>query len=227
MADKEHVKRLRQGIEEWNAWRQDKPTIRPILSRADLRGADLSDAYLIRAILSGANLSRADLNGADLSGADLFCADLSRAILSRANLRVAILSRAILSRADLNGAYLEGANLDGARLDETIFADIDLTSVIGLETCHHHGASIIDHRTLEKSKSKPLPLRFLRGVGLPDNLIEYLPSIFNQAIQHYSCFISYSAKDQDFADRLHAELQNKGVRLLVCTARSADRRRNT
>jgi uncharacterized protein YjbI with pentapeptide repeats len=187
MADKEHVKRLRQGIEEWNAWRQDKPTIRPILSRADLRGADLSDAYLIRAILSGANLSR----------------------------------------ADLNGAYLEGANLDGARLDETIFADIDLTSVIGLETCHHHGASIIDHRTLEKSKSKPLPLRFLRGVGLPDNLIEYLPSIFNQAIQHYSCFISYSAKDQDFADRLHAELQNKGVRLLVCTARSADRRRNT
>jgi isopentenyl diphosphate isomerase/L-lactate dehydrogenase-like FMN-dependent dehydrogenase len=51
-----------------------------------------------------------------------------------------------------------------------------------------------------------------RGVGLPDNLIEYLPSLFNQAIQHYSCFISYSAKDQEFANRLHAELQNKGVR---------------
>jgi len=28
----------------------------------------------------------------------------------------------------------------------------------------------------------------------------------------YSCFISYSTKDQEFADRLHADLQNKGVR---------------
>jgi TIR domain len=74
------------------------------------------------------------------------------------------------------------------------------------------GASVIDHRTLEKSKFKPLPLAFLRGVGLPDNLIEYLPSIFNQAIQHYSCFISYSSKDDEFADRIHADLQNSGVR---------------
>jgi hypothetical protein len=28
----------------------------------------------------------------------------------------------------------------------------------------------------------------------------------------YSCFISYSTKDQEFAERLHADLQNKGVR---------------
>src|SRR3712207_9185947 len=28
----------------------------------------------------------------------------------------------------------------------------------------------------------------------------------------YSCFISYSSKDQEFAARLHADLQNKGVR---------------
>jgi TIR domain len=33
-----------------------------------------------------------------------------------------------------------------------------------------------------------------------------------RAIQHYSCFISYSSKDEDFANRLHADLQNKGVR---------------
>ena len=57
--------------------------------------------------------------------------------------------------------------------------------------------------------------RFLllsRGVGLLDNLIDYLPSLLNQPIQFYSCFISYSSKDQKFADRLHADLQNKGVR---------------
>jgi hypothetical protein len=81
-----------------------------------------------------------------------------------------------------------------------------------LETCDHAGPSNIDHRTLQKSD--PLPLAFLRGVGLPDNLNDYLPSLLNQAIQHYSCFISYRANndDEEFAKRLHADLQNKGVR---------------
>ena len=49
-------------------------------------------------------------------------------------------------------------------------------------------------------------------MGLPDNVIDYLPSLLTTAIQHYSCFISYSSKDQAFAERLHADLQNKGVR---------------
>jgi hypothetical protein len=53
---------------------------------------------------------------------------------------------------------------------------------------------------------------FRRGVGLPDRLIEHLSSLLNEAIQHYSCFISYSSKDRAFAERLHADLQNKGVR---------------
>jgi hypothetical protein len=57
-----------------------------------------------------------------------------------------------------------------------------------------------------------LPLPFLRGVGLPDNLIDYLPSLANRPVQFYSCFISYSSKDQAFAERLHADLQAKGVR---------------
>jgi hypothetical protein len=60
--------------------------------------------------------------------------------------------------------------------------------------------------------SKQLPLSFLRGIGLPDSLIAYLPSLLNQAIQHYSCFVSYSTKDQEFVERFHANLQNKGVR---------------
>ena len=43
-------------------------------------------------------------------------------------------------------------------------------------------------------------------------MIDYLPAIFTKAIQFYSCFISYSAKDQEFAERIHADLQSKGVR---------------
>jgi hypothetical protein len=140
--------------------------------------------------------------------------------LRRADLRGAILNRAILANADLTGAnlwganlhcaFLVGADLSRARLFDTLFVDTWLTSAEGLETCHHIGPSIIDHRTLQNSG--PLPLVFLRGVGLPDNLIDYLPSLLNQPIQFFSCFISYSSKDQKFADRLHADLQNKGVR---------------
>jgi hypothetical protein len=82
--------------------------------------------------------------------------------------------------------------------------------VHGLEACYHQGPSIIDHRTLAKSGS--LPLTFLRGCGLPDQYIEYLSSVFNHAIQFYSCFISYSTEDQAFTQRLYADLQNKDVR---------------
>ena len=39
-----------------------------------------------------------------------------------------------------------------------------------------------------------------------------MPALLNQAIQFYSCFISYSTMDQAFAERLHADLQSKGVR---------------
>ena len=43
-------------------------------------------------------------------------------------------------------------------------------------------------------------------------MIAYLPSLFKKAIQYYSCFISYSTKDEVFTERIHADLQNKGVR---------------
>jgi hypothetical protein len=185
------------------------------LSRANLRGANLSRAHLRGANLSGANLGGAHLRDAHLSAANLSGAELAYANLSDANLGDADLSAANLSDADLRGANLRGANLRDANLTEaklgrTIFGDVDLTSVTGLETCIHGGASAVDHLTLQKSGS--LPLSFLRGVGLPDSLIEYLPSLLSQAIQHYSCFISYSAKDDEFAKRIHADLQNSGVR---------------
>jgi len=115
-----------------------------------------------------------------------------------------------LNSTVLQYADLSRANLTHATLGETVFASVDLTSVIGLETCHHLRPSIIDVQTLQQSGSLPLP--FLRGIGLPEPLIDYLPSLFNQAIRYYSCFISYSTKDQEFAERLHADLQNKGIR---------------
>jgi len=92
----------------------------------------------------------------------------------------------------------------------TVFGDTNLTAVQGLETCVHLGPSILDHHTLVCSG--PLPLAFLRGCGLPEALIDYLPSLLNEPFQFYSCFISYTSKDYAFVKRLHADLQNKGVR---------------
>jgi hypothetical protein len=34
----------------------------------------------------------------------------------------------------------------------------------------------------------------------------------DKVIQHYRCFISYSSRDQEFAERLHTDLQNESVR---------------
>jgi uncharacterized protein YjbI with pentapeptide repeats len=78
------------------------------------------------------------------------------------------LSAADLSTANLIGANLSAADLEGAALYETLFADVDLSTTKGLD-----GPSIIDHRTLQRSGR--LSLAFLRGCGLPDKLIDYLP----------------------------------------------------
>jgi hypothetical protein len=152
---------------------------------------DLSEADL-----RGANLSRADLGLADLSGANLSGSDLSRAALGRAN----------LSRADLSGA-----NLSMARIVVTIFSNNDLSSVIGLDSVIHYGPSTIGIDTLYKLGTK-IPEVFLRGCGVPETFITFAKSLVNSPIEFYSCFISYSSRNQDFAERLYADLQSKGVR---------------
>lgn len=226
MANPEHLALLQQGVEAWNKWRQANLGIeKPDLHGANLSGTDLRVADLRETDLHGANLSRTDLRWADLRGSDLRVADLSAANLDEANLSGANLLMANFSMANLGWVDLSGANLSMANLlmadllmadlhrtilQNTIFSGVNLTGVRGLDTCHHERPSHLDFRTLQQSG--PLPLAFLRGCGLPDPLIDYLPSLLNQPIQFYSCFISYSSKDEDFAQRLHADLQNEGVR---------------
>ena len=95
-------------------------------------------------------------------------------------------------------------------IDRTNFCEVDLSTVRNVDKCIHRGNSYLDYHTLEKSKY--LPLNFLRGCGLSDNYIDSLPSLFQQPLQFYYCFISYSTKDQEFAERLFSDLQNAGIR---------------
>lgn len=61
MDEGEHLSKLREGVDAWNAWRVQNPDKVPFLKGADLQHADLREA----------NLKGADLEGADLSGANL------------------------------------------------------------------------------------------------------------------------------------------------------------
>jgi hypothetical protein len=242
MANQSHVARLRKSVNAWNNWRMENRKIHPDLIGASLEGSNLEGADLRISNLSGARLTEANLTGADLTEAELIGANLEGAILLRANLIKTCLRLANLSNADLRhasllntdlsdadlsrtklvDASLIGTNLARANLDEAdltdagisqiIFSDNDLSTTKGLETVRHGWASTLGVDTIFQSAGK-IPLSFLRGAGVSEIFIEYLPSLVaTGAIQFYSCFISYSTKDQEFADRLHADLQNKGVR---------------
>jgi len=47
---------------------------------------------------------------------------------------------------------------------------------------------------------------------VPDEFIAYIGSMMGRPIEFYSCFISHSTKDQEFAERLYNDLQGNGVR---------------
>ncbi len=206
------------------------------LAGAHLSGARLNGAVLTQADLHSSDLTRANLSGADLTGADfrralltsaaMFRVELTAARLDHATLSGAFLIMARLEMANLQGADLSGsslmnvsfakANLDGtvfngARMESTVFADTSLERASGLETVIHSGPSTIGIDTLYRSNGL-IPEEFLRGAGVRDDMILLARSLPAQRTAFSSCFISYSAKDQEFADRLYLDLQAHGVR---------------
>ncbi|HLG15638.1 MAG TPA: toll/interleukin-1 receptor domain-containing protein [Blastocatellia bacterium] len=189
------------------------------LSNADLKEAELNDANLISAKLDGAILTDAELVGATLTNArlrftDARDADLTLADLSDATLRGANLCYAAFYATLFRRTQVADSDFTNARIESAVFADTDLSEVRGLESVRHRGPSEITVSTLYKSAGK-IPEAFLRGCGVPDDFITFIPSLFSaeKAIQFYSCFISYSSKDQDFAERLHSDLQSKHIRV--------------
>lgn len=242
MANPEHLEMLMQGVEQWNSWREEKREkqdyLVPDLSGTDLSGmhlvnadlyeatlrdTDLSRARLNGAFLNLANLSRARLNGADLNRASLRGAFLNRADFTDAKLYFADLGKANLGGAELKGATLTGTNLDGAYLAKanllsvtmlgTMFGAVDLSECENLKSIKHIGPSSIGIDTIYKSRGN-IPEKFLRGCGVPEDFIVQIPALVAaiHPIQFYSCFISYSSKDEEFAKRLYNDLQSEGVR---------------
>jgi hypothetical protein len=237
MANEEHLALLRLGVKEWNLWRIANKNINPNLSGANLSGANLNKANLREVDLSTAVLFRTNFFGADLHKADLSQADLRQASLSMVRLHQAILRQANLHGANLSGADLREANLYKTSLREadlstadlsqadlrkveftnsifgyTRFADVDLSVAKNLHLTHHRGPSTVGIDTLYKSNGN-IPLEFLEGCGVPETMITFAKSLVGTAIEYYSCFISYSTKDDEFARQLNDRMKRGGLRV--------------
>ncbi len=191
MANQEHLDILNHGVDVWNKWRKENPNIVPNLIKADIRGYNLSFI----------DFSYAMLSESDLSFTNLFHAKLSDALLLKA----------LFIKTNFTDSKLSNANFNCSIIGWTIFANTDLSTAIGLNSIRHKGPSSLGIDTIYQSKGN-IPEVFLRGCGLPDKFIEYIPTLTGKGIEYYSCFISYSHRDDDFAKRLHNDLQAKGVR---------------
>lgn len=211
------------------------------LRRGNLLGADLSQARLVGANLTGADLTRANLTGADLTRADISGARLFRATLCNARLDSANLSHAVLQGADLTGAVLvdttlanadlREADLGGAELfrvdlshvelDHTNFervrcgwslwADMDLSGALGLDSMTHVGPGSIGVDTFERSVGR-IPVTFLRGNGVSDQWATLDAELEDRADAADPYYITFAQEDESFAGRLHNTLQKQGIR---------------
>src|SRR5579864_1172636 len=223
MANKDLIKLLlEQGLEAWNQWRLRHLFDFAIdLTEAELEGLNLEGAMLMSTDLRWTRLKDTNLKGSSLGGADLSFADLSGANLEGANLEGANLIGTNLSYANLRGANLVftkfvdsiliGADLSCSELAFTVFGDVDLSQTKGLGSVHHEMPSTVGLDTIYRSGGK-ISAAFLRGVGAPEDFIQYMKSPKWKDTQYHPCFISHSSKDEAFAAMLCRGLKVKGIR---------------
>lgn len=171
MANPRHVNILMQGVDAWNKWRKEVPSIKP-----DLKGVNLFKRHLEKINLSGAHLEGAILWWSHLEGADLQRAHLEGANLIGAHLEEARLNIAHLEGADLSGAHLEGtslmlANIDNVNVINVTYSRKTKFKGIRLGTCY--GSPMFkrfaqDQEFLEElqMKSWSIPL-FKKNIRIP------------------------------------------------------------
>jgi uncharacterized protein YjbI with pentapeptide repeats len=151
-----HTRILSKGVEHWNTWRREAPSIRPLLFGADLRGESLGLPHLNSVNFANANLINSNLTGMDLTRANFHEANLGRANLSYATLTEANFCRTDLYRTNLSHAILHQANLQGTQLAMTDFTGSEL---IG---CRIYGMSAWDLVLDDKTRQEKLVILYRR-----------------------------------------------------------------
>lgn len=189
------------------------------LAGANLGGSSWNTCLFLDVDLDEATFDMAAIDDSSVDSSSLARAKFSRAELLRTAFRHSDLSGAsfrdaTLSMVMLASSQLRNAQFSGAQLFETQIDNVDLSEALGLDAALHRTPSSIGVDTLYRSGGK-IPESFLRGCGVPEELIAYLPSLTGSAaaINYRSCFISYSSKDEAFSRRLHSRLRSETVRV--------------
>lgn len=189
------------------------------LAGANLGGSSWNNCLLQSVEADAASFDMAAMDDSSFDGSRLARATFSRAELVRTAFRYSDLSYAsfqdaTLSQVMLASSQLHLAQFSGAQLLEAQIENVDLSEAVGLEATLHRTPSSIGVDTLYLSGGR-IPESFLRGCGVPEELIAYLPSLTGSAaaINYRSCFISHSSKDEAFSRRLHSRLQSERVRV--------------
>ncbi len=170
MANREHLEKLKEGVEAWNLWRMENRGLRPDLQglniwRPQLQGADLICIQMQGAKLSGAQLQEADLSYAQLQGAYLLEAQLQGANLSRAFFDNATsLNNVILADKEHGVASLADVSWGGVNL-----AVVDWSSLkmLGDEYQAHQQKSLERYRTAVRANRQLAVV--LRDQGLNED----------------------------------------------------------
>lgn len=203
MSNPEHVAKLLDGVEAWNAWRKENDEIEPDLEGVTINVNTVYGTSLLQRDLGTGRIS------VNLCGVNFRKTNLNRAVLSNVNIQEAEFQRASLDYANLRRSYLTNSRFSGASLCGTDLRQCQLWYA------DFQGASLL---AADLSKSD-LWCSDLRGACLSNanfesaNVAEILfDSRFNQTnfqgIRVSTCFGSQMfksfAQDQDYLEELRA-----------------------
>jgi uncharacterized protein YjbI with pentapeptide repeats len=209
MANPEHVAKLKEGREAWNAWREASDE-KPDLSSVDLEGTSLELYDLRFTDFSNATLRQVGFQHVICDGSSFERAIIYECAFVDADLTNCDFKHASIAGSLFHLCYFDQSDLTGVRLISNSLSTVSFRDVHGLDSLRDPYMNSIGIDTFFESGG--LPESFLRSSGVPEEFIQYASSLIGKAIEYYSCFISYSSKDEDFARRLHEGLQGRNVR---------------
>lgn len=219
----ELIRHLRKGAQHWNKFRAQYKRYRPIFTDLKMPNGgnfagydfskgkfvgnefdlvDFSNAKLVDIDAKVTRFDKCSFRGADLTKANLYNAQFAYCDFTGCRLKDAFLVRTLFRYCKM-----DDVDFGLAEFGETDFINTTLNRARGLASARHDSPSNIDLKTLRHI----LPIKFLRGVGLSDELIA--AQLFEpDASGYHSCFISFSTRDEKFAEKLYDDLQVSGIR---------------
>jgi len=237
MAIKIHIDNLKSlNSNEWRKWRKNAEsqhfdeTIDDIIvfreylnSGLDLKGInitgefedfDFSDSSFRQAIFKDCVFKNCYFMNCDFTGSKFRDCRFSKSNMGHSILRETSYNNCFhfetyFGHSNLAESYFSRGEVTDCEFHNTIFYRTNFHEVRGLEQNKFRGRSSYD---MQSCNWEEIPLSFIRGCGVPEFVIDYFRNPEQKGIEFFSCFISYSSKDEIFANKLYSDLQNRGIR---------------